>query len=229
MPAERMLPPRPLHVSPQASVPPCAGSGWEQRAAAALPWWNNEVGELVLENPNVCRTHCRWKTPDLLPRHPSHQNPSKGRQVLGTLLAHSFPGCVFLVPASCWVCASVAWGIPPETACSHRSHTDLTEARRCTIQPHPRVGFQEMWEGWDQQREPCTPRPRGKWLWWQQPGRLNTTAVPWQGHRTWDLPGGRLILGVLRRGYFGPFALRESPAIFQPHWGYFRGRAIYTD
>lgn len=34
---------------------------------------------------------------------------------------------------------------------------------------------------------------------------------------------------MLRRGYFGPFALRESPAIFQPHWGYFRVRVIYTD
>lgn len=71
--------------------------------------------------------------------------------------------------------------------------------------------------------------PRGKWPWWQQPGRLSTTAVPWQGHSTWDLPGGKLILGVLRRGYFGPFALCESPAIFQPQWGYFRGRVICTD
>lgn len=33
---------------------------------------------------------------------------------------------------------------------------------------------------------------------------------------------------MLRRGYFGLFALRESPAIFQPHWGYFRGGVIYT-
>lgn len=75
---------------------------------------------------------------------------------------------------------------------------------------------------------PAAPTQR-EWPWWQQPGRLNTTAVPWQGHSAWDLPGARLILGVLRRGYFGPFALRESPAIFQPHWGYFCGRVIYTD
>lgn len=57
------------------------------------------------------------------------------------------PRLCFLVPASCWVCVSVAWGIPRETACSHRSHIDLTETQRCTIQPHPRAGFREIWEG----------------------------------------------------------------------------------
>lgn len=56
------------------------------------------------------------KTPDLLPRHPAHRNPSKGSRmggpVLGTLLAHSFQGCVFWC---LWVllgAMSVAWGIP---------------------------------------------------------------------------------------------------------------------
>ena len=76
---------------------------------------------------------------------------------------------------------------------------------------------------------PMPPTPGGKQPRWQQPGRLNAAAVPWQGHSGQDLLGGRLILGALRRGYFGPFALRESPAIFQPCWGYFRGRVIYTD
>lgn len=116
MPAERMLLPGSLHVSPQARTPPSTGSGWELQAGAALPWWNNGVGELVWENPNVCGTRCRWKTPDLLPRHPAHRSPSKGSRmggpVLGTLLAHSFQGCVFWC---LWVllgAVSVAWGIP---------------------------------------------------------------------------------------------------------------------
>lgn len=76
--------------------------------------------------------------------------------------------------------------------------------------------------------DPVPPTPGRKQPWWQQPGRLNAAAVPWQGHSGQDLSGGRLILGALRRGYFGPFALCESPAIFQPCWGYFRGRVIYV-
>lgn len=54
-----MLLPRSLHVSPQVPVPPSTGSGWEQQAGAALPWWNNEVGELLWGNPSVCGIHCR--------------------------------------------------------------------------------------------------------------------------------------------------------------------------
>lgn len=76
---------------------------------------------------------------------------------------------------------------------------------------------------------PAPQTPGAKCPQWQQPGKLSAAAVPWQGHSGQDLPGGRLILGALRRGYFGPFALRESPAIFQPCWGYFRGRVIYED
>lgn len=74
---------------------------------------------------------------------------------------------------------------------------------------------------------PAPPALGGKWPWRQQPGRLNATAVSWQGHSGRDLPGGRLILRALRRGYFGPFALCESPAIFQPHGAYFRGSGLH--
>lgn len=98
------------------------------------------------------------------------------------------------------------------------------ESRRGTAQPRPGMGFRGTPEVWEQRRGPRTPG--GKWPRWQQPGRLNTTTVPWQGHRGRDLPAGRLILGALRRGYFGPFALCESPAIFQPRWDYFRGRDL---
>lgn len=132
-----------------------------------------------------------------------------------------FGACILLGVCQCRM------GHPPRNSLQpqepHRSDRDS----EMHISVAPKGGFQEIWEGQDPQREPCAPHPRGKWLWWQQPGRLNTTAVPWQGHRTWDLLGGKLILGALRRGYFGPFALCESPAIFQPHWGYFRGSDLH--
>lgn len=96
-----MCPPRAPCVPPD--------SGWERQAGAALPWWNNEVGELVWGNPGICGTHWRWKTPDLLPEI----RAKDGGKVLGTLLAHSFQGCVF------WCrhlagCVRVLHGVSPE-------------------------------------------------------------------------------------------------------------------
>lgn len=114
------------------------------------------------------------------------------------------------------------WGILQRAARSRRSHPALL--RDAQLSRTPGWVLRRSQRDGSSKAGPVPPSPRGTRLQWQQPGRFNTAAVSWQGHSGWDLPGGRLILGALRRGYFGPFALYESPVIFQPHWGYFRGR-----
>jgi len=142
-------------------------------------------------------------------------------QALGTLLARGLRGCVL-------GCPGLARGrercLGPPTKSSLWSQ-------------EPRRSAQRLGERWvlgrsrrdgSSEGRPCAPHPRSSRPWWQQPGRLDAMALPWQGHSGRDLLGGRLILGALRRGYFGPFALRESPAIFRPHWVCFHGRVIYA-
>lgn len=167
------------------------GSGWEQAGGCCPAAWGWQEGELVKENMN------------------SREFTITGKHLICCLIKlksrqREQMGAIPLQPTSCGFLS--CFMVPGAVSVGHPKKEPLRSAWRCTAQW---VLGRSQWDGSSEGGPVLQP-----WQ-WQQPGGLNTAAVPWQGHSGRDLPGGRLILGVLRRGYFGPFALSESPAIFQ--------------